>query len=170
MVETADRTPSTPTGDTEAFDAILLPVGPEDGDRVESLAATAAEVSGMMQTAVHVLHVFSPARFDRACDRLDCGAPGTADPDAVARRVQPVRAVTRALAAPLRDWGMPMTVTGRIDESPSAAVVDTAREIGAKRILVGGRRRTPTGKAVFGSTAQSVLLDAPCPVTFVRDD
>jgi len=43
-----------------------------------------------------------------------------------------------------------------------------AAEVDADLVVVSGRKRTPTGKAVFGSTAQTVLLDAPCPVTFVR--
>ncbi|MDX1746824.1 MAG: universal stress protein, partial [Halobacteriales archaeon] len=49
-------------------------------------------------------------------------------------------------------------------------VVEIATEVGADRIVIGGRSRSPTGKAVFGSTAQEILLSAPCPVTFVRGD
>jgi nucleotide-binding universal stress UspA family protein len=35
-------------------------------------------------------------------------------------------------------------------------------------LVVGGRGRSPTGKAVFGSTVETVLRRAPCPVTYVR--
>ena len=36
------------------------------------------------------------------------------------------------------------------------------------RLLIGVRRRTPVGKAVFGSTRQRLLLDSPVPVLAVR--
>jgi nucleotide-binding universal stress UspA family protein len=49
-------------------------------------------------------------------------------------------------------------------------IVDAAEEVDADLVVVGGRRRSPTGKAVFGSTAQEVMLEAPCPVMFVRAD
>jgi nucleotide-binding universal stress UspA family protein len=49
-------------------------------------------------------------------------------------------------------------------------VVDIAEGYEADMIIVGGRKRSPAGKAVFGSVAQAVMLSAPGPVTFVRAD
>jgi nucleotide-binding universal stress UspA family protein len=34
--------------------------------------------------------------------------------------------------------------------------------------VIGLRRRTPTGKLLFGSDAQQILLDVPCPVLAVK--
>jgi len=175
----SDRTPSLAMDDgsrsLERVDdsgwsrRILLPVGPSDTDRIQSLAATAAETGGMLQASLHVLHVFTPDRFDRICDDLDVSANDAGAPTRVARRVTPVRELARELSTPLRNWGVPMTVDGRIGDDVSDEIVATAADIDAERIFICGRRRTPTGKAVFGSTAQRVLLNAPCPVTFVRD-
>lgn len=149
---------------------ILLPVGPSDSDRITSLAATAAETGGMLQASVHLLHVFTPDRFERLCDSLEFPSDNTVSPAEVARRVTPVRELARELSTPLRNWGVPMTVDGAIGDDVSDEIVATAADIDAERILICGRSRTPTGKAVFGSTAQRVLLNAPCPVTFVRDN
>jgi nucleotide-binding universal stress UspA family protein len=54
-----------------------------------------------------------------------------------------------------------------LDESsgdPVEEIVDKADEIDANRICVAGRKRTPTGKVLFGSVAQGVILDADRPV------
>jgi nucleotide-binding universal stress UspA family protein len=54
--------------------------------------------------------------------------------------------------------------------SPAEDILTVASEIGAELIVVGLRRRSPVGKALLGSDAQSVLLDAKCPVLTVKAD
>ncbi|SEP03894.1 Nucleotide-binding universal stress protein, UspA family [Halogranum amylolyticum] len=47
------------------------------------------------------------------------------------------------------------------------AILDLTADIEADAIVMGGRKRSPTGKALFGSVTQSVILDATVPVTVV---
>jgi nucleotide-binding universal stress UspA family protein len=50
----------------------------------------------------------------------------------------------------------------------SEEVVDLAERVRASLIVIGLRRRTPTGKLLTGSQAQRILLDAKCPVLAVK--
>jgi nucleotide-binding universal stress UspA family protein len=49
-------------------------------------------------------------------------------------------------------------------------VVEAADRVGASLIVIGIRRRSPTGKLLTGSQAQRILLDANCPVLAVKAD
>lgn len=51
---------------------------------------------------------------------------------------------------------------------PDEEILRAAREANADHIVLGGRRRTPVGKAVFGSVVQDVIRNADRPVLTVN--
>lgn len=73
-----------------------------------------------------------------------------------------IASVKRAREA-LESAGVETAIEERSGE-PAAVVLDFAQDEDADLICVGGRRRSPAGKAIFGSTSQSVILQADRPV------
>lgn len=55
--------------------------------------------------------------------------------------------------------------TDRVAGDISTMIIKLADELNADGIFIGGVKRSPTGKAIFGSTAQTVILNAGRPVT-----
>jgi nucleotide-binding universal stress UspA family protein len=53
-------------------------------------------------------------------------------------------------------------------DDPAAQLVDLADRLQASLLVIGLRRRSPTGKLITGSQAQRILLDANCPVLAVK--
>jgi len=54
------------------------------------------------------------------------------------------------------------------DLEPGESLVQFAGENAMEKIYIGVRRRSKVGKLIFGSTAQYVILEAPCPVVTVK--
>ncbi len=52
--------------------------------------------------------------------------------------------------------------------SPGEDIVEFAKENQVDEIIVGVKRRSKVGKLLMGSTAQYVILRAPCPVVSVK--
>ena len=149
-----------------AIDTILVAVGPGDMDRVERLAEEAVEVAKPTGARVVVAHVFTQDEYDDTLEKLDFQRERSdVTPDEVASRHAPVRDMVEVLEAE----DVPYDIRGDVGNR-AEAVIRIARATGADLIYVGGRKRSPAGKAVFGSVAQEIMLDAPCPVTFVRGD
>jgi nucleotide-binding universal stress UspA family protein len=150
------------------LETVLLAVGSTDRDRAAELAETATALAGAAGATVKLLHVFTREEYRSARENLDIDPDSEHTPDTVAKRYATIRDLGDALEAA----GVEFTWNGRLgeDDETGERIVEFAEEQGVDLIIVGGRARSPSGKTVFGSTAQEVMLNAPCPVTFVRVD
>ncbi|MFB6126441.1 MAG: universal stress protein [Halolamina sp.] len=75
----------------------------------------------------------------------------------------PQHVTVRAAQDVLEDRGVEVHVRGDSGD-PATVVQEVAAEVDADCIALGGGRRSPAGKAVFGSVTQTVLLSANRPV------
>lgn len=62
-----------------------------------------------------------------------------------------------------------VTLKGAVG-TPTEEILAAGRETEAKYLVIGGRKRSPTGKALFGSTTQSILLGTDRPVVTVMSE
>ncbi|MFB6152545.1 MAG: universal stress protein [Haloarculaceae archaeon] len=143
-------------------ETVLLAVSQRDEYRLDELVETA---SGVVSTdgTVHVLHVFEQQRYDDVRKQLRVDPDSEVTPDDVARR----HGVAAEATTLLGDRGVETAVRGAVGE-PSEAIDRVAADLDADMVVIGGRRRSQAGKLLFGSTAQSVLIETDCPVAFVK--
>lgn len=52
--------------------------------------------------------------------------------------------------------------------APGDDLVNFAKEVQADEVIIGVKNRTKVGKLLLGSTAQAVVLNAPCPVVTMK--
>lgn len=148
-----------------AIETLLLAVGPGDSDRADRLVRTAGDIAGPGGTTVVLLHVFTQEEYDSTTDNLGIDDVSAVTADDVARRHGTIRSISRTFDEEGIDYEIRGAIGPHADE-----IVRLVDETGSELVIVGGRGRSPTGKVIFGSTAQEVILAAPCPVTLVRSD
>ncbi|WP_111766834.1 universal stress protein [Nakamurella deserti] len=68
----------------------------------------------------------------------------------------------------LTDAGVSFDWRQEVGEDVVSAVLDAVDELTPSVLVIGLRKRSPTGKLFLGSRAQQLLLHAPCPVLAVK--
>lgn len=61
------------------------------------------------------------------------------------------------------DAGIDIETRGRVGDVADETLAE-ADNIDPRYLVISGERRSPAGKAIFGSAAQKILLRANCPV------
>lgn len=156
-VEADDRT-------RPELDTVLVAVGNRDDTRVDALVEAIREIAPPNDATVIIAHVFDSSSFREAVEQLLEAPSDDVEPDELAGEMTITREIVEQLEADSLDC-VPRATMGRSGKG----IVSIATDVDADRVVVGGRQRSPAGKAIFGSAAQEVMLHAPCPVTFVRN-
>lgn len=132
---------------------ILVPVD-ADTDRARNQAAFVADLPiPLADVEVIITHALPPEELNEP-----------EGPDSI-EAVETVRLASEYLEE--RDYTVELT-EGRLP--PADAILDQARDHDIDQIVMGSRKRSPTGKVIFGSVSQQVLLESPVPVTIVGAD
>lgn len=147
-----------------ALETVLVAVGPKDERRIAPVTDAVLDVARPTGATVVLLHVFSETAYQEGVESAGYDPDDPPPAHTVASRLETVS----ALADELREAGVDRRIRGEVG-SAGSSIVRAAEEIDADLTFVSGTKRTPTGKVVFGRTSHHVLMNAPCPVTFVRE-
>lgn len=139
---------------------VLLPVK-NHAPWAKDMAETVADIENE-DTEVVVLYVFGQEEI--ASTRANLDVSNELSLNDLASRKTSVGAAIKIL----NDEDISTTLYGAHENDRRAdAVLDVAESVDADRIYLYSRRRSPAGKAVFGSTVQQIILNARVPVTIV---
>ncbi|UHQ95242.1 universal stress protein [Haloterrigena alkaliphila] len=133
---------------------VLLPVG-EDVDRARQVAEAVLDLPGeTSELEVIVLNVFT--EFDVADEGTKVSSDQFYDETDFPESMETVISLLKEGGATIRPK--------RAHGEPAEEIIAEANSVNADYIAISGRKRSPTGKVLFGSVTQSVLLSAETPV------
>jgi len=92
---------------------------------------------------------------------------GSPDAQSEAYRTSVSHEIEKTITSNGVDWQLHLR-RAAADAEVNDAPLGLIEEVDADLVVVGARRRSPIGKALLGSTAQSVVLGATSPVLVVK--
>jgi nucleotide-binding universal stress UspA family protein len=133
----------------------------------DPVVSTAHDLASAYDDRLVVLHVFVQEEFEDHLNEVE--EIGEPDTFSISQGEQiAVRVARKTIDMTLKSEDG-IEIVGRVGE-PAEEILSVADEYNAQYLVIGGRKRTPVGKAMFGSITQSVLLNAGCPVVTVMGE
>lgn len=147
------------------MDRALVVVYPIEG--IEWLVAEAGRLAGGVGADLVVLYPRSESDYEedrRAIEEVMAIELSTYDVDQASEGAE--RVAVEVARGALIDVDVDYEPVGVVGDSADR-ILSVAEEHGCDHVFIHGRRRSPTGKAIFGDTAQQVILNFGGPVTVV---
>lgn len=145
------------------LDTVLVAVE-ENRERMEPVVESAAEIAAGVGADVVLLRVYEHEEFESIRAESD---RSSVDPTELAE------------LSPVAKWAVDLFEERAVDYvvvgetgKPADEIVAYVEDHGIDHVFLGGRRRSPAGKALLGSVSQAVLrsVDVPCTVCMAPTD
>jgi len=128
-------------------------------DQSRDIAKKANQLAEAFGDELHLIHVLEETEYTRIVEKESStreSDSGSIEENVAAEVAEGLEEVISA------DY----EIVGRVG-NPGKEIVGYADEVDARFVVVGGRTRSPVGKALFGSVTQSVLLSTERPVVTI---
>ena len=137
---------------------IVAAVDRDDTDG--EIVREARELAAAFDESLHVVHVLDRSTFVEL-ERTSVEDTGESVP------LEDIRNLAEEIATEAADEVAPDATTVGLVGIPDDELTNYVEENGVTHLVIGGRKRSRMGKALFGSDAQSILLAAEVPVVVV---
>jgi nucleotide-binding universal stress UspA family protein len=142
-------------------------VAVNDTDAGRELLREAGTFAKGAEAELVLLFILPQEEYDEHADAIEA-AEDVRGVYGVDRGLTNAEEMARAIGdEEIGDLGVPFEAVGSLgsEDSRHRRILDTAERRDCDHVFLVGRRRSPTGKALFGETAQQVILDFPGRVT-----
>jgi nucleotide-binding universal stress UspA family protein len=154
-------------GNARTSMTILAAIG--EDRRSNPIVSVAHDLALAFEAPLVVLHVVPQREFDEHRQAM-VDLPDFADVSFTQEEGSAAKFAEAVVRETLGEFDADVVETvGRVGD-PVDEIHEVAEELDARHLVIGGRRRSAAGKAIFGSTTQSVLLGSAVPVTTVMED
>ena len=143
----------------------LVVIEPVDG--IERLVREAGELAAGVDASLTLLHVTSESDFEKDRQAMEEISRLENTGYSVDQAKEGAAEIARDLGAELlAGIDVDYRGVGAVGEKYES-IMHAIQEYESDHVFIAGRKRSPSGKAIFGDTAQRVILNAECPVTIL---
>ncbi|MCW8173496.1 universal stress protein [Natrialba swarupiae] len=126
-------------------------------NQAHGVVEEARYLADLTNEELHVIHVLSRKEF---VDLERTSVDETGGPASIDQVRQTAESIADEIASETESEYVPVGEFGNV----ASEISQYANNNEVSYVVIGGRKRTPVGKAVFGSVTQSVLLETKVPV------
>ncbi len=138
----------------------------EGTDAAKDLVWDAGELAAAVGAELVLVHVTTEEEYDDRREELE-SIPRRETQYSIGQALDGARQFARDVGREvLADLDVEYQAVGRVGDAREE-ILTVAAEHDCDHVFVAGRKRSPTGKAVFGDHTQQIILDFDGPVTVV---
>lgn len=147
--------------------AILAAIN--EKERSKQIVSIAYDLATKYEETLIVLHIIPEEDYDAHKESLE-NIPEFNDFSVKQKEQSAKRFVRQFVDQAVEDVDIDMVEPrGRVGDV-AEEILTEVEQVDPQYLVIGGRRRSPTGKALFGDTAQKIVLNADCPVVMNLSD